>query len=297
MVSVVNIEGVTKKFNNNTVVDNLNLEIQSGSIFGLLGPNGAGKTTIMRMILGLVRADGGSIKVFGKDMSLNREEILREVGCMIESASFYGNLSAFENLKIVCMMKDINIDKIETTLKLVGLDKCGDKKVSKFSLGMKQRLGIAMAIIGEPKLIILDEPVNGLDPAGIHEIRTLIKSLAEDLNITIFISSHILSEIELIADEVGIIKDGKIIYKGKLQKLLESQESSIEVSVSDKKKTIEYFESQNIEVKDKGSKLVISGDYSVEYISKVLMGQEIKIFSISNQNNSLEDIYLKMVGK
>ncbi len=183
---VVNTNNLQKSFNKKIVVENLCLRIPKGCIFGLLGPNGVGKTTTIRMILGLIRPDHGSVEIFGKDISSNREAILKNMGAMVETPSFYGNLNAWENLKIVCLMKQISTEHINSTLELVGLENCAEKKVSKFSLGMKQRLGIATAIIGNPKLVILDEPVNGLDPAGIHEIRTLIKTLAKKLQITFF---------------------------------------------------------------------------------------------------------------
>ncbi|MBD5586068.1 ABC transporter ATP-binding protein [Clostridium botulinum] len=294
---VVNTNNLQKSFNKKIVVENLCLRIPKGCIFGLLGPNGVGKTTTIRMILGLIRPDHGSVEIFGKDISSNREAILKNMGAMVETPSFYGNLNAWENLKIVCLMKQISTEHINSTLELVGLENCAEKKVSKFSLGMKQRLGIATAIIGNPKLVILDEPVNGLDPAGIHEIRTLIKTLAKKLQITFLISSHLLNEMELMADKVGIIKNGHLIYQGDLQQLMKNHDRRIVLGVNELKKAIKYFSNKNIPVINQGNNLVIEGKYTVEDISKELMEQGIGITSIYNKNDSLEDIYLKMMDE
>ncbi|CBZ02432.1 ABC transporter ATP-binding protein [Clostridium botulinum] len=294
---VVNTNNLQKSFNKKIVVKNLCLRIPKGCIFGLLGPNGVGKTTTIRMILGLIRPDNGSVEIFGKDISSNREAILKNIGAMVETPSFYGNLNAWENLKIVCLMKQISTEHINSTLELVGLENCAEKKVSKFSLGMKQRLGIATAIIGSPKLVILDEPVNGLDPAGIHEIRTLIKTLAKKLQITFLISSHLLNEMELMADKVGIIKNGHLIYQGDLQQLMKNHHRKIVLGVTELKKAIKYFSNKNIPVINQDNNLVIEGKYTVEDISKELMEQGIGITSIYNKNDSLEDIYLKMMDE
>ncbi len=291
----VDTSNLSKSFNGHKAVDNLSISIPQGCIFGLLGPNGAGKTTTIRMLLGLIRPDGGNVNIFGQDISSNREAILKSVGALIETPSYYGNLTAWENLKIVCMLKQLSTEKINYILDLVGLHDCGKKKVNKFSLGMKQRLGIAEALIGEPKLAILDEPVNGLDPAGIHEIRELIKSLAKSSKITFLISSHLLNEMELMADKVGIVKSGKLIYQGDLQQLINKQADRITVGVTDINKAIEYYKAKQIPVSVKDNNLVIEGGYTVDYISKELAEQAIGITCIFKQNDSLENIYLKMM--
>lgn len=295
--TVINIKNLKKSFNKKIVVENLCLEIPKGCIFGLLGPNGVGKTTTIRMILGLISPDSGNVEIFGKSISANREFVLKNIGSMVESPSFYGNLNAWENLKVICLMKEISTDYINSTLDIVGLQNCGKKKVNNFSLGMKQRLGIAIAIIGNPELVILDEPVNGLDPSGIHEIRTLIKSLAKELQITFLISSHQLNEIELMADKVGIIKNGHLIYQGDLQRLMDDHANKLIIGVTDLTKSIEYFSSKNISVTNQDNKLVIEGNYTLDNISKELMKQGIGITNIYNKNNSLEDIYLKIMSE
>ncbi|NNU74454.1 ABC transporter ATP-binding protein [Clostridium estertheticum] len=224
---VLKINNLSKKYKNIKVVDNINLNIKEGTIYGFLGPNGAGKSTTIRMILGLIKATSGTVKLFGDDIQENRIKILKRIGAIVESPSYYGHLSAYDNLKIWAELKGVNSNKIVEVLKLLNLSEAKNKKINNFSLGMKQRLGIAQALIGDPDFLILDEPTNGLDPMGIREIRNLLISLAKDHNKTIFISSHILSEMELIVDDVGIINKGKLLYEGSLSKLKSEHKSCL----------------------------------------------------------------------
>lgn len=292
---IINIKNLQKSYKKNIIVEDLNLKVHEGCIYGLLGHNGAGKTTTIRMILGLISPDKGEIEIFGQKFASNREMILKDIGSMVETPSFYGNLTARENLKIVCLMKNINFSQIDETLDLVGLGNYVGKKVNKFSLGMKQRLGIATAIIGKPKLIILDEPVNGLDPEGIQEIRTLIKSLAKKMNSTFLISSHLLSEMELIADKVAIMKNGHVIYQGDLKDLMKNQGSKIILSVTEFDKACKYLNSANIKFENLDNKIIINGTYNVENISKQLFEHGIVITNLLSEKYSLEDVYLKMM--
>lgn len=223
MNEVVKTYGLTKKYGENTVVNNLNMEVIEGTIYGFLGPNGAGKSTTLKMLLGLVHQTKGEIDIFGKRFnSKNRIEILKDVGSLIESPSYYGHLTAKENLKIFAAMLDLPDKNIDEVLKIVRLDKQKSKKTSAYSLGMKQRLGLASALLSFPKFLILDEPTNGLDPAGIQEIRELIRSLPKKYGMTVIISSHLLSEIDLIVDNIGIIGNGKMMYQGTLENLHET---------------------------------------------------------------------------
>ncbi|MBW9152235.1 ABC transporter ATP-binding protein [Clostridium estertheticum] len=224
---VLKINNLSKKYKNIKVVDNINLNVKEGTIYGFLGPNGAGKSTTIRMILGLIKATSGTVKLFGDDIQENRIKILKRIGAIVESPSYYGHLSAYDNLKIWAELKGVNSNKIVEVLKLLNLSEAKNKKINNFSLGMKQRLGIAQALIGDPDFLILDEPTNGLDPMGIREIRNLLISLAKDYNKTIFISSHILSEMELIVDDVGIINKGKLLYEGSLSKLKSEHKSCL----------------------------------------------------------------------
>ena len=209
-------------------VHDLSMAVPKKCVYGFLGPNGAGKSTTLKMILGLVHPSQGSIKLFGKVMnSANRLSILRQTGSLIENPGGYGHLTGLENMQIIQKLKGVNEAEIASALKTVLLYDQRDKKLSNYSLGMKQRLGIAMAILGNPKLLILDEPTNGLDPAGIQEMRQLICSLPKERNMTVIISSHLLSEIEQMADQVGIIHHGHMLYQGTLANL-ETQGDNLE---------------------------------------------------------------------
>ena len=209
-------------------VHDLSMAVPKKCVYGFLGPNGAGKSTTLKMILGLVHPSQGSIKLFGKVMnSANRLSILRQTGSLIENPGGYGHLTGLENMQIIQKLKGVNEAEIASALKTVRLYDQRDKKLSNYSLGMKQRLGIAMAILGNPKLLILDEPTNGLDPAGIQEMRQLICSLPKERNKTVIIYSHHLSEIEQMADQVGIIHHGHMLYQGTLANL-ETQGDNLE---------------------------------------------------------------------
>lgn len=224
--SAVKTNGLTKIYSGATCVSNLCMSVSENRIYGFLGPNGAGKSTTLKMLLGLVRPSKGEIDVFGKRVnSKNRTAILRSIGSLIESPSYYGHLTARENLRILSTLLDvpkINIDKV---LEIVRLDRQQSKKTSQFSLGMKQRLGLASALLSFPKLLILDEPTNGLDPAGIQEMRDLIRSLPQKYGMTVIVSSHLLSEIDQMADDVGIIANGKMMHQGPLDMLHKLDES------------------------------------------------------------------------
>ncbi len=211
---------LTKRYGDNLSVSELNMKVREGSIYGFLGPNGAGKSTTLKMLLGLVNPSGGSMELFGEKVTgKNRIKVLRQIGSLIESPSYYGNLTARENLKIYTSILGLPEENIDKVLDIVRLDKKSKKRVSAFSLGMKQRLGLAGALISFPKLLILDEPTNGLDPSGIQEMRALIRSLPEKYGMTVIISSHLLSEIDKIVDDIGIISCGKMMYQGTLENL------------------------------------------------------------------------------
>ncbi|WP_455142279.1 ABC transporter ATP-binding protein [Stomatobaculum longum] len=219
---------LSKQSGNIYRVNDLSMAVPENCVYGFLGPNGAGKSTTLKMILGLIHPSQGSIKLFGTVMnSANRLSILRQTGSLIENPGGYGHLTGLENMQIIQKLKGVNEAEISSALKTVRLYDQRDKKLSNYSLGMKQRLGIAMAILGNPKLLILDEPTNGLDPAGIQEMRQLICSLPKERNMTVIISSHLLSEIEQMADQVGIIHHGRMLYQGTLADL-ETQGDNLE---------------------------------------------------------------------
>ena len=219
---MITTEQLTKKYRDFTSVNHVSLHIRKGSIYGFLGPNGAGKSTTMKMLLGLTAPTKGSFTIDGKHFPADRIAILKEVGSFIESPSFYANLTGRENLDIIRRILGLPKSAVEDALDLVGLTEFGDRLAKKYSLGMKQRLGLAGALLGRPPILILDEPTNGLDPSGIHEIRSLVKSLPDLYDCTILISSHMLSEIELIADDIGILNHGRLLFEGSLDELRQS---------------------------------------------------------------------------
>ncbi|NBJ94538.1 ABC transporter ATP-binding protein [Parablautia muri] len=216
---MITTEHLTKKYKNFVSVNNVSLHIRKGSIYGFLGPNGAGKSTTMKMLLGLTEPTKGNFFIDGKHFPEDRLEILKEIGSFIESPSFYANLTGRENLDVIHRILGLPKDSVEDALELVGLTEFGNRLAKKYSLGMKQRLGLAGALLGRPPILILDEPTNGLDPSGIHEIRDLVKSLPGLYDCTILISSHMLSEIELIADDIGILNHGRLLFEGSLDEL------------------------------------------------------------------------------
>ncbi len=218
-MNMIETKNLKKTYGDFTAVEGINLHIKKGSVYGFLGPNGAGKSTTMKMFLGLTKPTAGTFVIDGKKYPKNRMEILKEVGSFIEAPAFYGNLTGEENLDIVRKILGLPKYSVEEALDLVGLTQYKGRLARKYSLGMKQRLGLASALIGKPPILILDEPTNGLDPVGIHEIRTLIRSLPKKFNCTVLVSSHLLSEIELMAEDIGILNHGRLLFEGTLEEL------------------------------------------------------------------------------
>ena len=218
-MNMIETHNLTKTYGDFTAVSNLNLHIKKGRIYGFLGPNGAGKSTTMKMFLGLTRPTDGSFTINGKAYPQDRVSILKEIGSFIEAPAFYGNLTGEENLDIIRKILGLPKSSVDDALELVGLTPFRKRLAKKYSLGMKQRLGLAGALIGQPPILILDEPTNGLDPVGIHEIRALIKSLPQQYDCTVLVSSHLLPEIELMADDIGILNHGHLLFEGTLEEL------------------------------------------------------------------------------
>ncbi|WP_291648428.1 ABC transporter ATP-binding protein [Clostridium sp.] len=293
---IVKTENLIKKFNNVNSVDKVNLKVRQGEVYGFLGPNGAGKSTTIKMILGLIKPNSGEISVFGKSIKDNREEILKDIGALVESPSYYGHLTAYENLEILRRVLRLSKNEIEEKLKLVNLWDAKNKKVREFSLGMKQRLGIAQALMGNPKLLILDEPTNGLDPAGIIEIRNLIKYLAKEKNITIIISSHILSEIELVATEVAVINKGKLLYQGSLDNLKKNSTNEVLIGLEkheDNDSVFKLLTSRKYRVQEENGKLKVKGNnVSASTLCRDLVMSGYEINYLSQEKSSLEEIFL-----
>lgn len=218
-MNIIETQHLTKSYKNITAVSDLNLHIRKGTVYGFLGPNGAGKSTTMKMFLGLTKPTHGTFSIQGKQYPKERISILKDIGSFIESPAFYGNLTGEENLDLIRRILGLPKSSVPEVLELVGLERFGKRLAKQYSLGMKQRLGLAGALIARPPILILDEPTNGLDPVGIHEIRSLIKSLPQRFDCTVFVSSHLLSEIELMADDIGILNHGHLLFEGSLEQL------------------------------------------------------------------------------
>lgn len=226
--TAIQINHLAKSFGSNQVITDCSMRVEQGTIYGFLGENGAGKTTILKMLTGLLTPDTGSIEILGSDMLRNRDKLLSKIGSLIESPTFYEHLSAKKNLEIHLAYMGVPGISSDNVLKLVGLSNTGEKAVSKFSLGMRQRLGIARALIHQPQILILDEPLNGLDPMGIKDMRELFLNLTQQNGMTILLSSHIISEIVHVADKVGIIADGRILCESNLAQIKTESKGSLE---------------------------------------------------------------------
>ncbi|PEA52735.1 bacitracin ABC transporter ATP-binding protein [Bacillus pseudomycoides] len=301
MSAIIKTTNLTKIYGNQKSVDNLNINVNQGEIYGFIGRNGAGKTTTIRMLLGLIKPTSGKIEIFGEDFSKNQKEILRRIGSIVEVPGFYENLTARENLLINA--KIIGIHKknaIEEALEIVGLQHETKKLVGKYSLGMKQRLGIARALLHYPELLILDEPTNGLDPIGIKEMRKLIKSLAQERNITILISSHILAEVEQLVDHMGIIHEGKLLEEIALDTLRKTNRKYLEFQVNDDNKAAMLLEKQfhimDYEVHDEGNIRIYSHFGQQGQINKMFVQNDIEVLKIMMSEDRLEDYFTKLVG-
>ena len=296
--NILETEGLSKKYAGVLRVNDLDIRIKEGELSGFLGPNGAGKSTTMKMLLGLVKPSTGTISIFGKPfIEKNRIEILNEMGSLIESPSYYGHLSGKENMEIVRKLLDVPKSNIDEAIKIVRMENQMNKKVRYYSLGMKQRLGIAMALAGFPKLLILDEPTNGLDPAGIEEIRELIKALPQKYGMTVMISSHILSEIDQVASSIGIINHGELIFQERKEALENERKPYITIRTSDMEKTCNVLNIQKPKGNFSELNLGILSDEAIGKAIYTLNNHNIMIYRIEEHRRSLEDIFLELTGK
>lgn len=294
---IVETKNLTKNFGEFKAVNNVNLKVEKGSIYGFLGPNGVGKSTTIRMLLGLITPSFGESKIFGMKLSENRIDILKKVGSLVESPSYYGNLTAYENLEIARVMYKAPKEQIDNVLEIVDLLNVKNKKVNQFSLGMKQRLAIALALIGNPELVILDEPTNGLDPKGIHEMRNLIKELPKKLGVTVIISSHILSEIEAMATHIGIINKGNLIFQGTIDELKRNSGERVLIEAEPKDIAYKLLNGKGYNLDMEGKYIVIK-DKGVDRakVSRELVLADINLYHISKEEKDLENVFLEMTG-
>lgn len=276
-------------------LDDINIIVERGSIYGFLGPNGAGKTTTLRLLLGLLKNQSGAIQIFGDDIAQNRMGILKRTGSLIEQPSLYGHLTATENLEIYRRLYGANKARTYEVLKLVGLEGTGGKKAKQFSLGMKQRLAIAVALLPNPELLILDEPTNGLDPNGIIETRELIKQLNKDSGVTILVSSHILAEVEKMATHLGIIHNGKILFQGTLPQLhqLKAKTRSLQIDTTNNEAAATILKQHYAVTFSKGHMVLpFTSDEDTAAINRTLLEQGIDVFLLQPQQADLEQLFM-----
>ncbi|HEV7330251.1 MAG TPA: ABC transporter ATP-binding protein [Flavisolibacter sp.] len=296
---IIQTTGLTYHFNKQQkTLDNINLRVEKGSIYGFLGPNGAGKTTTLRLLLGLLKKQEGSIRLFGKEFDQHRLETLQNIGSLIEQPSLYGHLTATENLQVYRKVYGASKENIGAVLQLVGLEGTGAKKAKQFSLGMKQRLSIAVALLHNPELLILDEPTNGLDPNGIIETRELIKKLNREKSVTIIVSSHILAEVERMATHVGIIHKGKLLFQGTLPELqnMKNQQSFLQLDTSDNETALQLLAEQGAALRNGYIALPFTGKNSTAAIARRLIAQNIDVYLLQPQQNDLEQLFIDITS-
>lgn len=293
---------LTKTIDGRDLVRNVNLHVKKGEIYGFLGPNGAGKTTVMKMITNLWKPTGGTIEIFGEILTPQSYEVLKRMGSSLEFPTFYDHMTGYDNLKLHCeYMGYYNHGSIENTLELLDLSSAASKPVRNYSLGMKERLGIARAILCKPELLILDEPTNGLDPAGMKQIRDLLRILCNEYGITIMISSHILSEIESIADTVGVINHGMMMKEIGMKEIEQMSLAYVELSVTNTKKAAyvlsEKLHLTNFKITRDGQIRIYDNRVSTQEISKVLAQNDVPVVALGRKAETLEDYFLKMTAE
>ncbi|AJS60627.1 ABC transporter ATP-binding protein [Paenibacillus sp. IHBB 10380] len=301
MSIIIRTSHLTKSFQGKEAVSDVSMSVSQGQIYGFLGPNGSGKTTVMKMLLNLVKPTCGDIEIFGEPLIQSSIEYLKRIGSIIEYPIFYDKLTALENLEIHCAyMGFYNKKAIKETLELVHLTNVDHKSVRDFSLGMKQRLGIARAIITKPELLILDEPINGLDPSGMKDMRNIFSMLSKEYGMTLLISSHLLGEVELIADTIGIIKSGRMIQEVSMDTMRGRNTDYVELKTSDYKKAALILESKlqlrNFKVMDESVIRIYDTTIAQSDISKTLILNDVAIESINKKTASLEEYFLTQIG-
>lgn len=293
---IIETRNLSYRFGNQLVLDQVSINVKEGSIYGFLGPNGAGKTTTIKVLLNLLQTGEEKVFLFGKDLKNNRIEILSGIGSLIEQPAIYSHLSGKENLLNRAMLLQVHAERVQEMLDLVNLTEHADKKAGKYSLGMKQRLGIALALLHDPKLLILDEPTNGLDPNGIIEIRQLIRKLVEERGKTVFISSHLLSEVEKMVTHIGIINRGKLLFQGTIAELHDVSKKHLEIQTNDLGSSKELLCKNGYRAEILSDMIIIpylSEDQSAE-INSLLVKHDHKVYSLTMSKQNLENLFLSI---
>lgn len=301
MTKAIELRDVSLSLNQKQILNGINLTVQKGTIYGFLGPNGAGKTTLMKVILNLLHTNQGLVEIFEKPITNKSYEYLRHIGSIIETPVFYNKLTVYENMKLHCDYLGIyDESKIDKKLKLVDMTQARDKKVKELSLGMKQRLAIARTLISEPELLILDEPINGLDPFGIKEIRELLIQINREFGTTIFISSHIISEIESMCDVIGFINKGQFIKEMSMQEIVHESKKYIEVVTEDVTSAATIIDTaltDNFKVISENTLRIYDPSVIQKTVMQQLVSSDIAIESISEQSGDLEDYFVKLMNE
>lgn len=297
--TILKVNNLVKNYGKHKVLDGMSMEIKRGMIYGLIGVNGAGKSTFMRIVMGLTHADSGEIELFGSSDIKGIQKARRKIGQSIETPALYPELTALDNMKVQAANAGVGNNEINHLLKLMNLQDTGNKKVKNFSLGMRQRLTIANTLVSNPEFLILDEPTNGLDPAGIIEIREIIKKLVSEKGLTVLISSHILGELSQVATEYGILHQGRIIQELSKSELMQKSQQYLELQVGDIDKAVTVLDSMNIEdyeVSDDSEIRIYSNLDKVASINKQLVSNNIDVYKIGATNQKLEDYFMNITG-
>ncbi|NMB44052.1 MAG: ABC transporter ATP-binding protein [Clostridiales bacterium] len=296
MDKVLEVKNLSKKIGKKEIIKDISFSINKGEIFGFLGPNGSGKTTTIRMLVDLISMDSGSITIMGKDIKKDREEALSHIGAVVENPELYGYLSGYENLMQIARIRNISKNRLDEVIALVGLENRIKDKLNKYSLGMKQRLGLAAALLSKPSLLILDEPTNGLDPNGIQEFRNILKRLSKEKGMSVFVSSHILAEVQQLCDVVAFIEDGRITTVETMEMVKKSSRYFLETTESDAitsvLKTIQGI--SIIKVTDHGYVLELH-DEKPNQVLKQIISYDIEIMSFARHEKELEERYLELI--
>src|SRR5689334_2749743 len=287
---------LSRRFGPQIAVDDLNLLVPAAGVYGFLGPNGAGKTTAIRMLLGLIRPDAGEVRLFGQSLKSNQRALMSRVGALVEAPSLYPHLTGRENLEVTRRLLGSSRDSIDVALETIKLTRDADRRVREYSLGMRQRLGLALALLNKPQLLILDEPTNGLDPAGIHEMRDLIRCLPKEFGVTVFLSSHLLSEVEQIADHIGIIHESRLLFQGTLAELQRKQQAELTVGVNQSEAAFDCLERAGWTVGRRDALLSVRADGQADAvrINRLLLDHRLDVFHLAVSQVSLEDIFLTL---
>ncbi len=296
---LIETHALSRRFGRTLAVDKVDLAVPAGSVYGFLGPNGAGKTTTIRMLLGLIRPSAGQVRLFSLPLAGNRLRILQWVSALVETPSLYPHLTGRENLQVTRRILNLPASSIDYALKTAGLEKDANRLVKGYSLGMKQRLALALALMPEPALLILDEPTNGLDPAGIIEVRTLIGSLPSQQGMTVFLSSHLLSEVEQVATHIGIIRSGQMIFQGTLQALQAERSHALLIGTDRVEQAAQVLQRAGWPVQSRNGrqlKVEVNGQSDAALINRLMVEQGLNVFQLSLEQPTLEDTFLQLTG-